>query len=73
MHDTTVDEIKGETIRLGWNAEKQSLQSGFPVEEIKCGLGKAIYEFLENNSDWELLEKLTNNNGLTVLKRKVFL
>lgn len=24
-------------------------------------------------SSWVLLEKLTNNNGLTVLKRKIFL
>lgn len=76
MHDTTIDEIDGETIRNmvnGWNANKQSLESGYPVEEINCGLGKAITEFLENNNDWMLLEKLTNNNGLTVLKRKDFL
>ncbi len=70
MHDTTIDEIDGETIRCGWNANKQSKESGYTVEEIKCGLGKAITEFLENNSNWELLEKLTNNNGLTVLRKK---
>jgi hypothetical protein len=73
MHDTTVDEINGETIRCRWNANKQSLESGYPVEEINCGLGKAITEFLESNTDWVLVEKLTNNNGLTVLKRKTFL
>ena len=70
MHDTTIDEIHGETIRCGWDAQQQSIQTGYPVEEINCGLGKAITEFLEANSDWELVEKLTNNNGLTVLKRK---
>jgi hypothetical protein len=70
MHDTTIDEIDGETIRCGWNANKQSKESGYTVEEIKCGLGKAITEFLKNNSNWELLEKLTNNNGLTVLRKK---
>ena len=73
MHDTTIDEIDGETIRCGWNATKQANNTGYMVEEINCGLGKAITEFLENNNEWELLEKLTNNNGLTVLKRKFFL
>ena len=73
MHDTTIDEIDGETIRCGWNAEDQSKETGYSVEEIRCGLGKAVSEFLEGNSDWELLEKFTNNNGLTVLKRKNFL
>lgn len=73
MHDTTVDEIYGESIRCGWDPHKQSLESGYPVEEIKCGLGKAIQEFLQNNKEWELLEKRTNNNGLTVLGRKVFM
>jgi len=69
MHDTTVDEIMGETIRNGWNAEKQSLETGIPVEEILTGLGKAIDEFLLENSDWVLKEKFTNNNGLTILSR----
>jgi hypothetical protein len=70
MHDTTIDEIDGETIRCGWDATQQSLETGYTVEEIRTGLGKAITEFLENNNEWELLEKLTNNNGLTVLHRK---
>ena len=73
MHDTTIDEIDGETIRCGWDANAQSNECGYTVEEIKCGLGKAINEFLENNNDWELCEKLTNNNGLTILKKKEFL
>jgi hypothetical protein len=69
MHDTTVDEIYGETIRCGWNAHQQSIQSGFPVEEITCGLQKAIDEFLETNKDWKLEFRYTNNNGLTILKK----
>ena len=68
LHDTTVDEIYGETIRRDWNAQQQSIVTGIPVDEINCGLGKAVTEFLELNRDWILLEKLTNNNGLTVLK-----
>jgi len=51
MHDTTIDEIDGETIRCGWNANEQALETGYTVEEINCGLGKAITEFLENNKE----------------------
>jgi len=69
MHDTTVDEIYGETIRCGWDANTQSKQTGIPVEEINCGLWKAIEEFLNNNSNWKLCERYTNNNGLTILER----
>ena len=69
LHDTTVDEVYGETIRVGWNAENQSKESGIPVEEITKGLGPAVSEFLQNNSDWYLKEKYTNNNGLTILAK----
>lgn len=71
MHDTTIDEIYGETIRSGWNAIEQSNISGFPVDEIIKGLGPAIKEFIENNPEWYIKEKYTNNNGLTILARKI--
>ena len=38
------------------------------VDEV--GLWPAIEEFLENNEKWELHKRFTNNNGLTILKRK---
>ena len=69
MHDTTVDEIYGESIRCNMDIVNQSIMSGFPQEEITCGLQKAIDEFLKNNHEWKLLQKYTNNNGLTILKR----
>jgi hypothetical protein len=69
MHDTTVDEWHGETIRIGWNAIQQSKESGIPVEEINKGLWPAIEEFLVAHPEWTLEKRLTNNNGLTVLKR----
>lgn len=72
MHDTTVDEIDGEAIRDNHDFYLASQLSQIPVEEILCGLGRAITEFVENNPEWEVREKLTNNNGLTVLKRKHF-
>ena len=70
MHDTTIDEIEGETIRVGWDANKQSAESGIPVEEIRKGLMYAINEFLHDNPDWYVKEVFTNNNGLTILARK---
>ena len=69
MHDTTIDEWYGETNRLGWNANEQSINSGFPVEEINKGLWPAINEFLTSNPNWVLHERFTNNNGLTILRR----
>ena len=69
MHDTTVDAIEGETLRFSLDAEAQSKESGIPVEEIKCGLWRAIEEFLENNQNWKLRERYHNNNGLTILER----
>ena len=43
---------------------------GFRGEmEGEVGLWPAVEEFLENNKQWQLKEKRTNNNGLTVLKR----
>ncbi len=70
MHDTTVDEWQGETIRCGWNAAKQSRESGIPVDEINRGLWPAIQEFLDAHStEWVLEKRYTNNNGLTILRR----
>ncbi len=69
MHDTTVDEWWGETIRCGWNAEEQSKSSGIPVDEINKGLWPAIDEFLESHKEWVLETRYFNCNGLTILKR----
>lgn len=70
MHDTTVDEWDGESIRSGWNTAKQAQQTGYPEDEIRKGLWPAITEFLEANPEWELRERFTNNCGLTVLQRR---
>lgn len=70
MHDTTVDEWAGETIRCRMNAYEQSHSSGFPIEEINKGLWPAIDEFLVENTDWTLHERFRNNNGLTILRKR---
>jgi len=69
LHDTTVDEWFGETYRCGMNFQEQSRVSGYPINEILCGLWPAIDEFLKAHPEWALHERLTNCNGLTVLKR----
>lgn len=74
MHDTTVDEWMGETIRcmggIG-SAEIQSKQTGIPIPEIMRGLWPAVEEFLETHKDWKMKERFMNNNGLTVLEKNV--
>lgn len=69
LHDTTVDEWHGESVRMGWDAVKQSRESGIPVDEIRKGLWPAVVEFLKEHPEWVLFERYTNNNGLTALTR----
>ena len=69
IHNTEIDAVYGETIRLGLNAHKQSQESGFPLDEINCGLQKAIDEFLHSNKDWNIKATYTQNNGLTILEK----
>lgn len=51
LHDTTSYEFVGESYY------------GIPQK----GLWKAVDEFLLNNKDWKIVERFTNNNGLTIL------
>lgn len=71
MHDTTVDEWDGETKRNihKYDVDKQSAESGIPVDEILKGLWPAIEEFLAANTEWVLHRRWINNNGLTILRR----
>jgi len=70
MHDTTVDEFYGESLRCGWDTKQQSIKSGYSEDEIRKGLWPAISEFLHDHPEWELEKKYTNCNGLTILSRK---
>jgi len=69
MHDTTIDGIYGETIRMKWNSKEQSIATNIPEDEILKGLMIAIYEFLLININWRIKEKYENNNGLIVLEK----
>jgi hypothetical protein len=69
MHDTETDGGPGESLRMGWDIKKQAEQSGYSEDEIRCGLRKAIDEFLAENPEWKLLRRYCHNNGLTILAR----
>jgi hypothetical protein len=69
MHDTTVDEWLGESIRNGQNTAEESKCYDIPEEEIRKGLWPAVAEFLEEHPEWEIDQRYTNNNGLTILIR----
>lgn len=71
MHDTEIDGIYGESLRLGsMNPVQQSLETGIPLDEVRRGLKPALHEFLNSHPEWMLHEHFTNNNGLTVIKRR---
>lgn len=78
MHDTTVDEVQGETIRnCGYNiqqafneATRLSVETGIPREEIMKGMWYGIQEFLAEHPEWYIKDRYFNNNGLTVLARR---
>jgi len=69
MHDTTIDGEYSESVRNKHDIELKMKTYGFTFEEVTIGLWKAVEEFLTENTDWTILEKYTNNNGLTILKR----
>jgi len=69
MHDTTVDEWQGETVRSRSNGVKETQESGFPHCEIMRGLWPAIEEFLQDHPEWKIEKRFVNNNGLTILAR----
>jgi hypothetical protein len=76
MHDTTVDEIHGEIIRIYPNQEWYTSEAqiiskitNIPENELLVGLWPAIEEFLNDNPEWSICERFTNNNGLTILQK----
>jgi len=74
LHDTTTFGESGEY----WNIHKGDVdyqsdmivKSEYSEEDCKKGLWLAVEEFLEKNKEWELEKRFTNNNGLTILRRK---
>lgn len=69
MHDTEVDKIHGESIRMKLNIEEQMNVSGYSREDITTGIGRAIDEFLEAHPEWKVKKHFIHENGLTILER----
>lgn len=69
LHDTTRDGDTGELVRYGLNPDSLSIQTEIPVCELVLGIWQAVTEFLDSNSNWKLIDRFHNNNGLTVLER----
>lgn len=69
MHDTEIDSMFSESIRLDFDVVKQSQESGYSVEEISKGLHPAINEFLDTHPEFKLKQRFLNCNGLTILER----
>lgn len=59
-----------DTQSFRYRDEENANESVIRNQTDKKGLQLAITEFLESHCEWELHEEYTNNNGLTVLKRK---
>ena len=84
LHDTEGDELLGETVRFWCDFEpdggnSRSLKAyvkrmadkmGYTEDESARGLRPALEEFLNDHPEWGIHEVFTNNNGLTILKRK---
>jgi len=62
LHDTTTYGFKDE----GFYHDYQNTR---PETNLPKGLSPAIDEFLFSNKEWVLWERMTNNNGLTILKK----
>jgi len=70
MHDTTVDGVTSEAIRMRWNVDKVAKNLKMTTREVRTGLWLAVTEFLrDNGEEWVLSKRYTNNNGLTILER----
>jgi hypothetical protein len=66
LHDTTAF---GEVDEVIYNHASSEIKN---VQKFKEGLWNAVLDFLnsEKGKNWEIKERFTNNNGLTILKRK---
>ena len=84
LHDTEGDALLGETVRFwcdfGPEGASKGLKAyvkrmadtmGYTEDESARGLKPALDDFLETHPEWKVHEIFTNNNGLTILRRKI--
>lgn len=65
--------ILHDTYSYGFNNEPlySDYQNTRPETNLPKGLLAAVDEFIHSNKEWFIFERFANNNGLTVLKRKL--
>jgi len=74
LHDTTIDGIKSEYVRLGFEPQhyKQVIEwykNKYTEEDFRKGLNFAIEKWLSENPEWKVRKVYDNNNGLTILHK----
>ena len=67
---TSIDSLRGETMRRKINLEDTAKNSCYSVGEVKKGLLPAIVEFINENNGWKFKEQFPNTCGLTVLEKE---
>ena len=66
LHDTTTFGEQDETI---YSYASDIVKNEILDTKEKSGLFNAVIDFLDENKNWKIKEKLNNNNGLTVLEK----
>ena len=74
LHDTTIDGITSEYVRLGYEPQHyatlvSAYGNKYTEEDFRKGLQFAINQWLDENPDWKVRKVYTNNNGLTILHK----
>jgi hypothetical protein len=69
LHDTETFAFRDEDGIVIDDSRMDEVNKMLNIE--KSGLWNAVIDFLNECPEWEIAEKATNNNGMTVLKRKI--
>lgn len=74
LHDTTIDGIKSEYVRIGFETQHYQQVIGwyknkYTEEDFRKGLSFAIEKWLSENPEWKVRKVYKNNNGLTILHK----
>ena len=74
LHDTTIDGITSEYIRLRYVDQHykefvEYYRNKYTEDDFKKGLQFALDKWLAENPEWKVRKVYTNNNGLTILHK----
>jgi hypothetical protein len=71
MHNTEVDSVYGEVVRMCYyyNVKQMQEKFGYSVKDMCKGLKPAIDDFVAKHPEWRVEKVFKNNNGMTILSR----